>query len=456
MPKAMRPKWPKITWSSSHRKIGPYILGINPWIYDFAAYNLWSRPVGLLVCLDMLREAGANIALLDCMDKTWQDHPWPKPHLFGKGHYPKRSLPKPFVYLNIPRKFSRYGLSYEAVKGALQKISPYPDLILITSIMTYWYPGVVATLNLVRDIFPKAKVVLGGIYATLCFEHAQQWGFDSILKGPLETPDNWSKLWELLGISAPSLPKGAGLKMALDLYRGKEFSILLGSRGCPFNCEYCASRLLYNNFQQKEYSCFIQEFENEFLKGVRNFAFYDDALLVNPQKWLIPFLKYVIKNKLKIRLHTPNAMHVRYLNRDICKLFYQAGLTTIRLGLETANFNSRLDKKLTKEQWERGLSNLFNAGFKPEQIGAYILFGLPGQTEAEIKDAIFFVKTWGIQPDLAYFTPIPHTSIFEQAKKVSPYPLSEEPLFQNNSIWPCVPGGFSWEKASFWKSLLRL
>ena len=53
----MKPKWPGITWNSFSDASGdaPRILGINPWIYDFAAYNLWSRPAGLLAGLRMLR-----------------------------------------------------------------------------------------------------------------------------------------------------------------------------------------------------------------------------------------------------------------------------------------------------------------------------------------------------------------------------------------------------------------
>ncbi|MDQ7032261.1 MAG: B12-binding domain-containing radical SAM protein [Desulfonauticus sp.] len=451
-----RPKWPEITWSFSPKDDSVRILGINPWIYDFAAYNLWSRPVGLLSCLDALRKVGARIALLDCLDKTWEDVPWPRPHPYGKGHYPKVEVPRPLVYKDIPRRYSRYGLAYHLVRDALFKLNPPPDLVLVTSIMTYWYPGVITVLRLVKDIWPRIKVVLGGVYASLCFEHASALGFDLVLKGPFEAKENWLKLWQLLGVEAPEIPPDAGFSLALDLYPESEFSPLLGSRGCPFHCAYCASNLLYPRFRQKRFNLFWQEFEQEYQKGVKNFAFYDDALLVNPKTWLFPFLDNVIQKKYRLNLHTPNAMHVRYLTLEVCRKFFQAGLRTIRLGLETASFASRLDVKLTSEEWERGINNLLEAGFKKEQIGAYILFGLPEQSEQEVKQAISFVKSWGIKPDLAYFTPIPGTPIFKKACETSPYPLEQEPLFQNNSIWPCVKGGFSWDKAKQWKELLKV
>lgn len=41
------------------------ILLVNPWIYDFAAYNLRARPLGLLlVLLELSREQGAFLALI--------------------------------------------------------------------------------------------------------------------------------------------------------------------------------------------------------------------------------------------------------------------------------------------------------------------------------------------------------------------------------------------------------
>ena len=453
-PLAKRPRWPEIIWASSPDPYAPRILGLNPWIYDFAAYNLWSRPVGLLACLDMLRKAGARVALLDCLDKTWADINWPRPKSYGQGHYPKVHLPRPSLLAHVPRNYSRYGLPLQAVEQALPRLSPPPDLVLVTSIMTYWYPGVITAIRMIRRTWPHIPIVLGGIYASLCFEHAQCLDVDLVIKGPLENQNNWQSLWRLLDISPPPLPKHAGLTLALDLYPETNFAPILGSRGCPFHCAYCASNKLFSGFRQKEADLVFEETYAQFQRGTRDFAFYDDALLVNPDKWLWPFLELIHKKGLRLRLHTPNAMHIRYLSQDVCHKLKKAGLTTIRLGLESADFQNRLDAKLTEEEWQRGIKNILRAGFKRKDIAAYILFGLPGQKDEEIELAIKKVKEWGIRPELAYYTPIPGSKLFSKAQEHSPYPL-DEPLFQNNSIWPCVPGGFSWEKQKKWKEIIK-
>ncbi len=451
----MKPKWPAITWASCNDQSGdgPRVLGINPWIYDFAAYNLWSRPAGLLAGLHMLRASGARVALMDCLDQTWSDITWPKAHDTGKGHYPKTLVPKPAVLSAVPRRYGRYGHEPDVVREALRQLSPPPDLILVTTVMTYWYPGAAQAVAMVRELWPHVPVVLGGIYASLCPVHAQGLGADLVLGGRFEDPAVWKRLWEMLGRVAPDLPAGTGLELALDLYAAPNFSIILGSRGCPFRCDYCASHSLYPGFRQARAQALIASVRAEYERGVRDFAFYDDALLVSPETWLWPLLDW-LKGK-GVRLHTPNAMHVRYLTPEICGRLKRAGAQTVRLGLETGDFEHRMDAKLSREQWEAGMAALREAGFGPGQIGAYILFGLPDQDMAAVERTIAMARAWSVRPELAYFTPIPSSPLFKRACEVSAYPLQSEPLCQNNSVWPCVDGGYSLQQVRCWHELLR-
>lgn len=448
-----RPAFPHITWSGDS---GPRILGINPWITDFAAFNVWSRPVGLLACLDMLRGAGAQVALMDCLDPTWPDMKWPAPRKYGTGPYPKEELPLPDALDFMDRRFSRYGLPRDMVRDALAAIDPAPDMILVTSIMTYWYPGALDILNIAAELWPDVPRVLGGTYASLCTDHAQN-NADAqlVMQGSLENDANWSVLWNLVGTDTPERPKNAGLDLALDLYAEPNYSIILGSRGCPFRCEYCASHALHPGFNQGEPDAILHSIMSEHERGVRDFAFYDDALLVNPKQWLWPVLDAITERKLDLRLHTPNAMHVRRLTPDVCQRLRQAGLTTVRLGLETTDFDHRNDVKLTRKEWEDGARNLLDAGYDLDDIGVYILFGLPGQDLANVKRAVSHVRAFGFRPHLAHYTPIPGSPMFDTACAASPYPLADEPLYQNNSIWPCVPGGFNWDDANRWKLLLQ-
>ncbi|MFP4314718.1 MAG: B12-binding domain-containing radical SAM protein [Desulfovibrionales bacterium] len=430
------------------------MLGIAPWIHDFAAFNLWSRPVGLLSCLDMLGRSGCSVALVDCLDCAGEDSP-PGPRRFGAGPYPKVPISKPPCLSAVPRTYSRYGLPRKLVRGTLERLTPPPDLILVSAAMTYWYPGAFEALEMARDIWPRVPLVLGGPYATLCTGHAKANApADCIISGPLEREDNWEQLWQTLGQSPPKLPDDAGFGLALNWYGRSRYAPLLLSRGCPFSCAYCAGKQLYPGFATADPQRVFSMMQEEYGKGVRDFAFYDDALLIRPERCLIPLLDDMDAAGMRVRLHTPNALHVRELTLPMCSRLKRAGLTTIRLGLETADFGTRLDSKLSAAQWEQGTENLLRAGFHPREVGVYVLFGLPDQDEDDLLQTISFVKKAGFTPFLAQYTPIPGTPLFEKACGSSPYPLREEPLVHNNSIWPSYPGGFTWKEHTRWRDIL--
>ncbi|SDB44735.1 Radical SAM superfamily protein [Desulfonatronum thiosulfatophilum] len=321
--------------------------------------------------------------------------------------------------------------------------------------MTYWYPGVTAMVHLLRRIWPKVPIVLGGVYATLCPEHAKSEEVDLVLQGPFEEPRSWGRFWRLWGMSAPPIPPDAGLHLALDLYDRPDFSVLLGSRGCPFRCSYCASGQLFSGFRRRSPESLFSALEQDFQRGVRDFAFQDDALLVDAQSWLVPWLEMTARLKSPVRLHTPNAVHIRYLNQSLCTMMRKARFVTIRLGLETSSFAHRNDQKLDAEHWERGVRALFSAGFQSERIGVYILSGLPGQEFDDVVASVRFVRSFGLQPHLAHYSPIPGTQLFQQACAASDHPLASEPLFHNPSLWPCVPGGFSPERQRNLQRLLE-
>ena len=165
----------------------PHILLVNPWITDFAAYDFWAKPLGLLTLAGILRRHDFKVSYLDCLDRFHPMAPASDPGARGgRGPYLKTHIPKPDVLGDIPRNFSRYGIRPEWFSQDLRALTQ-PDLVLVTSQMTYWYPGVQETIRVIKEIFPEATVILGGIYATLCRQHAADCsGADLITPGPGE------------------------------------------------------------------------------------------------------------------------------------------------------------------------------------------------------------------------------------------------------------------------------
>ncbi len=437
----------------------PHIRCVNPWIHDFAAYDFWASPIGLLGLGAILRRHGFRVSFIDCLDRF---HPKAAPvtrQRAGRGPYLKQEIAKPAGLQAIPRTYSRYGIYPEWFQEDLSALEA-PDLILVTSMMTYWYPGVRETIGFLKKAF-SAPIWLGGIYATLCEAHARAFsGADRVLPGAGETDI----------VNQVALFTGAGGKIgfdpqnldtypypALDLKRKLAHVPLLTSRGCPFSCRYCASAFLNPHRLRRNPAAVVEEiryWHTQF--GVIDFAFYDDALLVDAEQHAIPMLEKIIDSKMKLRFHTPNALHIRHITAKTAKLMQRAGFETIRLGLETAASypGKRLDAKVAAGDFSRAVGHLQSAGFSPRQIGAYLLAGLPHQDAQDLFSSIVAVKETGVSPILAYYSPIPHTAVWDQAVAASRYDLASDPVFTNNAIFPCQPDGFSWETISALKRLI--
>jgi len=438
----------------------PHILLVNPWIYDFAAYDFWAKPLGLLTLASILRHHGYSVAYIDCLDRFHPAAAPADPHArYGRGPYFKTRVSTPGSLEDIPRFYSRYGIKRNWFKADLQS-TPKPDLILVTSLMTYWYPGVQASIKIIRETFPEVPITLGGIYATLCNDHAvEHSGADRIETGPAD-----GSILELAGaatgysVSPVFNPDDLDTYPypAFDLQRKIAYVPILTSKGCPFNCKYCASHVLNPGRMLRSHQSVVAEIRYWHEKyDVNDFAFYDDALLVDAENHAIPLFEEIVKSGIRVRFHTPNALHIREISKQTAQLMFEAGFKTLRLGLETATFENRreLDKKVTAAEFKRAVSCLKAAGFSRDMIGAYLLAGLPDQKISAIEDSIKTVRQTGITPIPAYYTPIPHTALWERAMASSRYDLESDPIFTNNTIFPCQDRAVSWETVSHLKDL---
>jgi len=442
------------------RRGAPHVLCINPWIYDFAAYDFWAKPVGLLLLAAVMRNAGIRVSYIDCLDRfvSSDNRADPKARC-GRGPYAKTEVPKPAGLSDVNRRYCRYGIPKQVFARKLAALSR-PDLVCVTSHMTYWYPGVVETIRMVKRAFPGVPVILGGIYAMLCSRHAAGVsGADEIVTGPfvskiLGLVEKYTGYGTLYGPDEKDMDTWP--YPAYDLQTRISYVPLLTSVGCPFSCDYCASGLLQPERLERSIDAVIDEIRFWHTRfKVRDFVFYDDALLYSPERRAEPLFEGIAGLGCDLRLHTPNAVHIRWITRRLAGLMRKAGMETLRLGLETVEFGRRgMDCKVAAGEFTRAAIYLKEAGFDKSRVGAYLLFGLPGQSIESVEAAIDFVKQTGITPILAHYTPIPGTAMWADAKAASRYDLEADPVYTNNAVMPCRPE-FDWSVISRLKERIR-
>lgn len=413
-----------------------HVLLVNPWIYDFAAYNLWIEPLGLLTIAAVLRQTGYSVTVIDCL----APHPGSPPaRLDGSGKFRKSIVDRPGAVSCVPRRFGRYGLSVDGFDAQLAS-TPIPDVVLVASGMTYWYPGVVEAIRRVRGLFDSVPVALGGVYATLCPGHAQRHsGADYVIVGPgvvdaLHFVDSVTGNDSDAGSNADAC---AWPPPAHDLVP-RPFAGLITSWGCPFRCTYCASHRLQPVFVRREPSAVVDEIALCAQRGIINFAFYDDALLLEAEKHVVPILEGALDLDSPVSFHTPNGIHAEGVDVQVAALMRRAGFANVRLSLETTDADRQrvTGGKVTTTGFESAVANLRAAGFSPDELGAYVLAGLPGQKLADVETSIRFVHRLGVQAKLALFSPIPGTPDGDKAL----WP-GADPLLHNNTVHPYRRGG---------------
>ena len=439
---------------------------INPWIYDFAAYDFWLKPIGLLYLGGLLRQNGHRIHFIDCLDPYHPAMPkgsrrQPLRHSYGDGKFFRQVIPTPDSLKMIDRNYCRYGILPEIFINELKKHED-ADIVLITSMMTYWYPGVFEAIKIIKEVLPFVPIALGGKYATLCYSHAVNFsGADYVIAGSGEKQvlRLLQKLFNEEPVFTPDENNLDSLPYpAFDLIRKIEQLPLITSVGCPYRCSYCSSHILNDKFQQRDpvkVADEIQYWQKE--SGVFNFSFYDDALLVKPHEMIMPMLKEVKKRKLSCQFHCPNGLHLREINKELSELLYNSGFKTIRFGFETSDLNRQIKTggKVKNEELRLAVSHLKNAGYKTGEIGIYLLCGIPGQSAEEVEKSMEFVRECGAKPVLAEYSPIPGTKMWDEAVACSPFDIQTEPLYHNNSLLPCRNNDFSFAAYAELKKKLK-
>ncbi|MFY9398694.1 MAG: radical SAM protein [Desulfomonilia bacterium] len=431
---------------------GKRVLLVNPWIYDFAAYDLWAKPLGLLQLGAILRENGCEVWFADCLRTPGglKGKNLPRTYSTGHGKFFRQIVDKPESLRDFPRSYARYGISREAFLEELVRLGR-PDAVLVTSFMTYWYPGVFEAIRCVREAFGRVPVLLGGIYATLCRDHAlRHSGADMVIggEGELKVLHALCGLWGTSPGYTPDPCDPDSLPYPLfDLVDPLRYVCIQTSRGCPFRCAYCVSHLLNPAMHRRDPIRVADEIEYwSSSRGVMDFALYDDAFLFQSEKLALPLMREVMARGLNVRFHCPNALHARYLSREAARAMKASGFTTIRLGLETADeeIQRRTGGKVTRREFLEALEHLLSAGFDLSDVGVYILCGLPGQRAEQVMEDEEFVRGTGARPVIAEYSPLPGTALWEDACRVSRYPLADDPIFHNNTLLPCA-----WEGLDF-------
>jgi anaerobic magnesium-protoporphyrin IX monomethyl ester cyclase len=334
-----------------------------------------------------------------------------------------------------------------------------PDIIGITC-TTFLVPITIEVAKLLKDEFPDTLIIVGGIHPTIRpqdFLKEKAIDFVAIGEGeitmyefitaieekrdPASIPgimcmregkvlagpprELMKNIDELPPPDADDLMK-EGYQTSPDTRTGSKIGVILTSRGCPFNCIFCANRLLTKG---KYRTHGIDRVCGEIENLIRNYhvtqLFVQDDNFAADKKRAKELCREFIRRKFNAEVSWWAEARVDCVDEELLSLMAQAGCKIISYGLESGNQRllDLIDKGITIEETKKAIEMTKEAGI---DIRASFILGLPTETREESLRTIAFAKELAIdQVRFALATPFPGTKLWDIAEEEGQLDLTD-------------------------------
>ena len=215
-----------------------------------------------------------------------------------------------------------------------------------------------------------------------------------------------------------SIPFPARDLVDLNLYQPHAFNYRRGptatiitSRGCPFRCTFCASKLtLGGSFRARGPENVLEEIRFLVTRHkVRHILIQDDTFTFDVER-AKKICRMLMKEKFKIEWFAFS--QVSKVDEELFYLMKQAGCYCVGFGIESADEDvlKNMRKSNTVKSSRFAVESAKKYGLKTQ---AYFIFGSKGDTRAAIEKTIRFACR--LSPTIAFFNklvPYPGTEIF--------------------------------------------
>lgn len=199
-----------------------------------------------------------------------------------------------------------------------------------------------------------------------------------------------------------------------------DYSIIVTSYGCPYDCVFCATRTITGkHIRFRSAESVINELEfliNSY--GVRCFTFVDDCILFNRER-IEDILNTIIEKELNIKFKFLS-ISVWHIDYALIKLFKKAGCEFFVISVESGS--ERVLKEVIRKPLK--LESVFDVVRWAKETGIIVatnwVIGFPTETWDEIRETFRLAEK--LDADYSVFhmaTPLPKTRLYEQFKEMN-------------------------------------
>jgi radical SAM superfamily enzyme YgiQ (UPF0313 family) len=203
-----------------------------------------------------------------------------------------------------------------------------------------------------------------------------------------------------------------------SMMRVRPHSNMLTSRGCPYNCTFCASTRFWPNIRY-----FSPEYMMEEIKhlrdtyGVKYITFHDDLFIANTKR-LAGLHELIMREGLpKQGFRFSCASSATRITDDTARMLKEMNFVSVSMGLESGNQEvlTRLKGTAFKVDInENAVHTLHRHGIHPH---ASFIIGEPRETVEQMMETYDFIKRNPLSlVNLYVLTPLPGTPVWHQAK----------------------------------------
>ena len=334
-----------------------------------------------------------------------------------------------------------------SLQGLLKEAQEFHPEMMIVNTATGSIKSDLDTVNQLKKVARGSKIFVIGIHPTALPEETLDScrGLDAVIRGEpeavalsLANAIRYNKNWKdapgisykegLLFYKNPSpepleldsLPFPAWHLIKTEQYRmpilNKPFLMIGTSRGCPFNCEFCADATYYGKkLRTKTPAKIVRELDWVKTKfGIQEFLFWAESSTIKTE-WTIAVCDAIISAGLNIRFVINSRPD--NVNLELLKKLRQAGCWMIGYGLESGSEqmlklmgkNIKLADNKNAVRWAKEADLL---------VTGHFVLGFPGETRETAQETIKFALEEPV--DFAQFycaVPFPGSKLYEEAKK---------------------------------------
>lgn len=191
----------------------------------------------------------------------------------------------------------------------------------------------------------------------------------------------------------------------------KHFTTLMTSRGCPYDCYFCANRGLWGKHVRKRTVNNVIEEIKLLLRQDYKLIFFDDDDLMEDTQYLTLLCETILKENIKFKwiCHAKIAQY----KLDLIHLMSRAGCVEVQIGVESFNQNAldAVNKKIKADYIHECIKNFQNHKIN---IWATIIIGLPTESKISFKETIKkLIKAKPFYATFIMLFPFPGTKIYQ-------------------------------------------